>query len=235
MKIVYEGLYIKRLNALVISDIHLGLEYVLANKGVYVPRIQYKKVIEKIEKILKIVSPKILIINGDIKHEFSETSYHEYKEVFDFLNYLKEIFDEIILIKGNHDNYIERITKKFDINVYKELVLNGYYFTHGHKIFEGFNKNYKKIIIGHEHPAITLIDEVGSKTKYKCFLIGLNVIVLPSISYYSYGTNVNMIPKEELLSPILKEFDIYEFNTYVVEEDLVLNFGKLKNLTMLYD
>ncbi len=230
IKMIYESIYIKSLDALVISDIHLGLEYVLANKGIYVPRMQYKKAMERMEKILEEISSKTLIINGDLKHEFSETSYHEYKEVSDFLSYLKRNFERIILIKGNHDNYIERVTKKFGIEVYKEFIFGDYYFTHGHRIFENYNRNYRWIIIGHEHPAITLIDDIGSKTKYKCFLVGLNVIVLPSMSYYSYGTDLNLVPKDELLSPILKEFDIYEFNTYIIEEDLILNFGKLKHL-----
>ncbi len=229
IKFIYESLYIKDIDTIVISDLHLGFEAIMASKGIFLPRIQYKKVLEKLHKIVESIDAGRIIIDGDIKHEFSETSYHEFKEVSDLLKFLKKNFNEIILIKGNHDNYIERVTKRFEIKTFKEYIIDKYYFVHGHKIPEKKSEDFV-IVMGHEHPAIVLKDEIGIKTKYKCFLIGSNLIVIPSFSYYSYGTNINTIPKDELLSPILKKYDLENLDVYVTEEDMVLNFGKLKNL-----
>jgi metallophosphoesterase superfamily enzyme len=39
----------------------------------------------------KILKPKLLIINGDIKNEFSSTKTHEFNELFDFFKNIKKI------------------------------------------------------------------------------------------------------------------------------------------------
>ena len=66
----------------------------------------------------------------------------------------------------------------------------------------------KNIILAHEHPAIGLYTEIGVKEKLKCFLYGKandkNIVVIPAFSYFAQGSDVNLIPKNELLSPMLK-------------------------------
>jgi putative SbcD/Mre11-related phosphoesterase len=85
------------------------------------------------------------------------------------------------------------------------------------------------IIIGHEHPAVSLVS--GSRTeRYKCFLKGKfsrkDLIVTPSCNMLIEGTD---ILKEKLLSPILKNVDLKNFEAYIVE-DKIYDFGKVKDL-----
>jgi hypothetical protein len=54
-------------------------------------------------------------------------------------------------------------------------------------------------------------------------------LVLPAISYYAQGTEINLIPKEELLSPFLKIIDIDEMIPIVVDYE-ILAFPKIKFL-----
>ena len=110
----FPAIKINSLDLIAIADLHLGYETAAAEQGIFIPKIQYKKTIQNINKILSEKKAKRILINGDIKHEFTETKYHEYKEVDNLLKYLQKRFEEIIIIKGNHDTFISRITKKYD-------------------------------------------------------------------------------------------------------------------------
>jgi hypothetical protein len=207
----YPAIWIKEIDSLVIADLHLGYEGIMAEEGIFIPKVQFEEELEMLEQIIEKVKASRIIIDGDVKHEFSETSYHEFIEVRDLFLFLKGRFKEVIVIKGNHDNFIIRVTKRYGVKLYDHLLLKGFLFLHGHKI----PKNYSRIkagylIIGHEHPAIALFDEIGVKEKIDCFLYGdlkdgKMLIVLPAFSTLMLGSEVNLIPKEELLSPILRE------------------------------
>ena len=224
----YPAIYIKSLDAIVIADLHLGYEGIMAEHGIYIPKIQFKREKETIERIIEIKNADRIIINGDVKHEFSETSYHEFKEVGEMFSFLKKNFKAIDVVKGNHDNFIIRITKKFEIPLHEELEIGEYLFIHGHQL--PTKTEDKFIITAHEHPAIAIFDEAGVKEKFKCFLIGKKMLVLPAFSYLAQGSEVNIIPKSELLSPVLRKENVDEFDVIGITEIGCLNFGKLKNL-----
>ncbi|RLF47966.1 MAG: hypothetical protein DRN10_03200 [Thermoplasmata archaeon] len=221
----YPAAYIKPLDTIIIADLHLGYETIAAENGVFLPKIQYNKTIEKIKKIINKTPAKNIIINGDIKHEFSETSYHEYKEVKNFFEFLNHIgFEKIIVLKGNHDNFIINITRKYDnIELYDEIAINNFFITHGHKDKKLSEIKQENIILAHEHPSIGLYTDIGVKEKLKCFLYGKikskNIVVLPAFSYFAQGSDINLIPKNELLSPILKKIDVDNLKAIGILED----------------
>jgi len=98
---------------------------------------------------------------------------------------------------------------------------------HGHKvILEALGS--KVIIIGHEHPAVSLKDGIKIE-KYKCYLKGKygksNIIVMPSLNLLNEGSDVL---RGEVLSPFLRK-NLGDFEVYIVE-DRVYKFGKIKNL-----
>jgi len=61
-------------DVLIISDIHIGYEEALNKRGMMVPRFQFKILRERIIKILKKYKPSLVIVNGDLKHEFGKIS-----------------------------------------------------------------------------------------------------------------------------------------------------------------
>lgn len=231
------ALFLIDVNTIVISDLHLGYEIAMAERGLFLPKVQYEKEIVLLKRLSEFKF-KTLVLNGDIKYEFSETSYHEYKEVLNFLNYVKTKFKNVVVIRGNHDTYITRITKKFQIEVVDEIKIGKYLITHGHILPKSlFDKDWDTMIIGHEHPSIALFDELGIKDKIECFLYGKlidgrNLIVLPAFSYISTGSEINLLPKEELLSPILREYTLLDdLKVLAIDEEIgSLYFGKLGNL-----
>lgn len=237
----FPALYIARIDAIVIADLHLGYEGIMAEQGIFVPKVQFKKEIATLRKIIQKQRASRIVINGDLKHEFSETSYHEFKEVGELLQFLKQNFRDVFVVKGNHDNFIARVTKKCGIEIYDELQLEEFYFLHGHSVPENFGEiKCDYVILAHEHPALALCDEVGAKEKIDCFLYGdtrdgKKVVVLPAFSPLAYGSDVNTIPKEQLLSPVLKEFvDIDSLNVIGISEEVgALEFPELGRLRRL--
>ena len=226
-------------NNLIISDLHLGYEQALNAEGVMVPKFQYEKIITRLEEIfsrINLEKVNTIIINGDLKHEFGKISKQEWKEVLNFLEFLKKNFREIILIKGNHDNFTRFIAKKCDLEVHETYSIGNYVLMHGHKLppnpeeFEDFI-----IIIGHEHPCIGL--RSGERLeKIKCFLKGewkeVKLIVMPSFSFVTEGSD---ILHEKLLSPFLDSKSIQEFEVFAVENFEIFHFNKIKDILLFND
>ncbi|MEM0243514.1 MAG: metallophosphoesterase [Candidatus Aenigmatarchaeota archaeon] len=229
----YPALLIKELDLIVISDLQIGFEIHLAQKGILVPQVQFKELIEDIKKIKLISNAKRILINGDLKHEFREITKQELRETVEFLSFCKNNFKEIIVVRGNHDNFIIKILKNFGINFYDPFYSeNCFCFTHGHKKIEALECNY--LIIGHEQPAIVLRSDF-EKVKLKAFLVGeyenKKLIVLPSFSPLSFGSEINNYSSKDFLSPYLREIDADELYVYAIDKSIgVLKLGKMKNL-----
>ncbi|MCD6371147.1 MAG: metallophosphoesterase, partial [Candidatus Aenigmarchaeota archaeon] len=236
----YRAIYIRKIGAIVISDLQIGEELYLAEeRGILVPQFQLKEMKEDIKKILKRKKPRKLIINGDLKHEFGEASRQEWREVVEFLDSCKKFVKKIILVRGNHDNYLIPIAKKLGLKVYDPFYLeNGFLFLHGHKRVE-FPKDFHTLIIGHEQPAIVFRRGID-RAKVQVILYGKtksgkNLICLPAFSPLASGVEVNVLNKEELLSPILREeVEIDELIPIAVDKEIgALKFPKIKVLREL--
>jgi len=231
-KIIDSALQIK--DYLIISDLHLGYEHALNAEGFMIPRFQYKKIINRLKDIIKRSNAQKIIVNGDLKHEFSKITPQEWKEVMDFIEFLKENFNDIILIKGNHDNFTKFIAQKNDLEVYEYYTVNNYMVLHGDKVPEKFDKiKEDTIILGHEHPSIGL--RSGERIeKVKCYLKGkINTkkyIIMPSFNFITEGSDVL---QQKTISPFLKNNSLENFEVWGIEDFEVLNFGKLENLLQL--
>ena len=233
----HRAIYIQDLDLVVISDLQLGEELYLAEeKGIFVPQIQLKEIKKELNDIFKKVKAKRILINGDLKHEFGEASRQEWREVIDFVEFLRKKVKEIIVVRGNHDNYLLNIASKINLQVFDPFYLEkGYLFTHGHKKVS-YPKEFHTLIIGHEEPAIILKDGFD-KIKLPALLYGKmkngkRIICLPAFSYLSSGSEVNAVDKEDLLSPILKEdVEIDDLEVIGIDKEVVsLKFGKIKDI-----
>jgi len=222
IEIIHTSLWIPQEKVLVINDLHIGYEQVLHIKGILVPKYQLKEIIEVMEKILKKVQPKTIIINGDLKHEFGRILDREWSEVLKFLDFLLKNCKEVVIIQGNHDPTIKPIAEKRGVKVVQDYRIENILIVHGDKLVE---TDAKKIIIGHEHPAIT-IRKGGKYEKYKCFLKGKwkrkELIAVPSFNPLLEGTDVL---KEKVLSPFLG--NLKKFKVYIVSKGEVFDFGKI--------
>ncbi len=223
-------------DTLVIADLHLGYEQSLNMDGIMVPKFQYQKILERILEILDKTNAKQVVINGDLKHEFGRITRQEWKESLNFIQFLKENFSDVVLLKGNHDNFTKFIAQKTDLEVYESYALDEFIIMHGDKIPDNLMDNKEPtIIIGHEHPCIGIRN--GERLeKMKCFLKGSykekNLIVMPSFNFVTEGSD---ILHEKPLSPFLKHRSTDEFEVYGVENFEVLPFGKIKDILSVRD
>ena len=138
---------------------------------------------------------------------------------------------DIILIKGNHDTIDYSFSDKLQDYYIEDKIA----FTHGHTLFkEVFSEKIETIVMGHLHPSVILSDSQDIKReKYKCFLIGKfkekNIIILPSFLATIEGTTINSVDYEyEDSFSIIPKKNLMNFETYIVGEKEVYNFGKIK-------
>jgi len=147
------ALYVKHANSVVMTDVHIGDEEEMSRKGIYIPRIQKKRFLSITNRVFSVFNTKKLIVNGDFKHTFEKLTRQEKEELNEILKYLKDNGVEVIIVRGNHDNYISLVTEKFDnVRLVDELDLGEILITHGHKVIEP--RNNTTDIIGHETPKI---------------------------------------------------------------------------------
>ncbi len=196
---MFENRFLRFKEYLVIGDLHLGFEHELGEKGYNVPS-QTGKMLESIKKMAKKTKSTKLIILGDLKHAVPNMSSQEKREIPFFVRKLDEFFEEVVLIKGNHDGRIEDLVK---IDVKKEFVLDNVGFIHGHALpSKEFMEKTKCIVMAHIHPSYKWRDHLGHRHSKSCWIIGRwkekKVIIVPVFNESFYGSS-------ELIGPFSKE------------------------------
>lgn len=231
-RFIGRGIYFPKWKILVITDLHIGYEEMLNEQGILIPRVQFKEIIQDLEKIFKKIKEKIeeIIILGDLKHEFGKISSQEWRETKEVLDFLKKKGKKIVLVKGNHDMILEPIAKREELRIKDYYIKERVCFLHGDKIFpECLDRKIRILIIGHRHPAVVLSNKY-KREKYKCFLVGeykhKKIIVLPSFFPFIEGSDIIGCEKNKMFIPEknLKNFEVY------IAGDEVYRFGKLKSI-----
>lgn len=204
---------------LVVADLHLGYEFAMAKEGFYLPRV-FHEVVGDLKSLIEREKPKRLVIDGDLKHSFIP-EWRERKELRVFAEEITPAVDEVILVRGNHDVGTLWL-RELGIEIVEEFEVGDWKLVHGHKLVEG-----ERFIIGHEHPAIRLRDEVGALIKIPVFLMSNELIVLPAFSPWAYGNDV----LREIVSPFLRARELKEARVIAPLGDELLDFGTLEKLS----
>lgn len=231
------GIYFKNSSALVIADTHIGFERALQKQGIQMPRSYYPDIKRLVEEYINIIRPEVLVLAGDVKEDFGEFNFQEFFELKDFLTFLKDFNLKVEVVRGNHDNYLLPFLKRFGIEGHEEfLVLDDLFITHGHLSLEREIKESKakKIVFGHEHPSVAIIDQVGASLKFKATVTGevhgKEMFIVPPFSPLKPGNDINTIQKYQLLSPIFRASDLSKCKVHIYEEDEWFSFD-LKDIS----
>ena len=224
---------------LVIGDMHFGYEHELNEAGVLIMRQMYEQLISDLREMFERVGKcRRVIFLGDLKHGFAGINRQEWGDLTRLFDFVSENCDEIVILKGNHDNYLKNVVERWkkesgkgkEIDVYDCYFLGEICFMHGDRDFEEAHE--KKIgiwVVWHGHPAIVLKEGV-KREKYKCFLAGRykgkKIIVVPSFAEFVEGSD----PREQGFK-MAWDFDLGKFDVKIVSDNLeVLDFGLLKDL-----
>jgi putative SbcD/Mre11-related phosphoesterase len=220
------ALFLREERALIISDLHLGFEGALAEQGVSIPRFQRRVVLERLGRMLDRVKAEKVVVAGDFKHEFSRNLTDEWIEVKQVLRFLRDRVTPV-LVRGNHDNYLATILGDLNLALLDRADLGGFTIVHGHEEVSTLHP----IVMGHEHPAVKLKDELGAVVSVPAFLVTDRLIVLPAFSPLALGVDVSSYP---YLSPILNRTGIDDARVIGVDErEGLLDFGHVRGLKQL--
>jgi hypothetical protein len=151
-----------------VADLHLGIEVQLRRSGFNIPT-QSPKMLSSLESLSSIADR--LIILGDLKHRIPAVSYREDKEIPPFMRRLGEMYEEVVVVAGNHDGGISAVlpgeVKKISG---AGTLIEDTGFVHGHVWPSKASMSGRRLVMGHIHPSVLLIDSIGSKSNEKCWL-----------------------------------------------------------------
>ena len=215
-------LYMEDERTVAIADLHLGVEGSMAMDGISLPMGQLGIIKKRIDDIILKYNPKRLIIVGDLKQ---------------FLLFMTQRV-ELVVVKGNHDNYISNILQQYDVELMESYCLSGVRFVHGHRVEDGAGGNCSLTVIGHEHASIKITDNIGARVKLPCYVLYAEgegrkeeckkIVVLPAFSPLAGGADI--VGREKFLSPILRGLDREKMGIFTPTEIGLLDFRSLRDL-----
>jgi putative SbcD/Mre11-related phosphoesterase len=237
--------FIKEEKALVVAELHLGLEHELFKKGIKIPP-QREKFQAELESLKKLTKAENLVVIGDIKHKVPGMSLREEIELPKLLEFLKENFSKVFLVKGNHDDFLEKIVPK-RIKVYgsRGFKLGKYGFFHGHAWPSKRLMQCDYLFLAHLHPGIEFRDKFGFrsveqvwiknefdlnkvKEKYKLKKVGkLNIIIMPAFNKLLGSMSLNKLIEKEKPGIIAKLMNMEKSKIYLLDGTFL---GYLKDL-----
>ena len=202
-------------DAFVIADRHIGIEAHLMKKGYHLvsrTKEMFDCIMEKSEGCTR------LIIIGDVKDSVPGSSKQEYREIPDFFSQLLERFDNIDIIRGNHDtNLDEFLPKGVRLRPSSGMVFGDVGLVHGHTWPSDAVMECETLVMAHEHPAVMFRDGVGKQTNEPCWVRGdfksgcgkfekipKNFIIVPAFNRMLGGSPVN-VNNGKFLGPLMND------------------------------
>ena len=244
----FPALLIPKERILVIADLHLGLEHEYYELGITIPP-QAEKFANLVNKLVKQSKSKILIILGDLKHEVPGISLREERQIPKFFSKLKKDL-KVILVRGNHDTFIERIIPaNVKVMPARGFKIGKYGFFHGHAWPSKELMDCNTLFMAHIHPVIEFKDRFGYRLveqvwvdgrlnkekiakRYKLKKVGrLRTIIMPAFNKLLGGVALNKMEREELMGPLLLN-NVFELNSSKVYTLDGTFLGTLKDLKL---
>ena len=173
-----KSLYWKRLNTLIVSDLHIGKSISYAKNKQFLPPYDTKEILSELFVSLDKIKPSNLIIVGDLFHDFFSTLSLKDQDHKSLSQYMENI--NFIWIKGNHDKNIQIEGFKN----FKNYKIDKFLFTHipiETSLFQ---------ICGHYHPKVKISHR--GKTIFKTtFVHNEKIFILPSFGILTGGLDIH--------------------------------------------
>jgi hypothetical protein len=183
-------------DALVIGDLHIGLEQELFSRGVRLASCT-ERMKKQILELLGETGAKKLIVLGDLKHKIASVSSQEAREIPSFLKALSERA-ELVLVLGNHDGGLKPFLTEFTVHDAKGFVYERHCLIHGSaKPSAEELKCCDGIIASHWHPVYEFNDPLGGRRTEKVWVqakaLGKPMLIMPSFNPLLGGAHVGRI------------------------------------------
>ena len=225
-------------SALILSDLHYGVEAEMLRGGVWVPNRSTSRT-EKVLELLKQTKSKRLILLGDVKHQVPHNSKQQRTDLEQFFMAVGRIA-KVEIVPGNHDGGLVDIIPS-DVKFHKSdgFVMGEIGMVHGHAWPSQEVMNSKVLVMGHEHPALSFRDRLDKLHSEPCWLrapmleherydkVPEQLIVMPAFGELA-GRTMNREPLKGL-GPVLRN-GLADLAKARVETLEGLDFGELGNL-----
>jgi uncharacterized protein len=184
------SVFLEEERVLAVADLHLGYAWAHRYNGQLLPLQPPDDLLARLTDLCSFYKPTHLAILGDIVHQAVP--------VAEISNDLEALFSTLRglcglkLILGNHDKKIRQIARGIaELEFIKQFELERFLLVHGSDLITP--PPDKLILMGHEHPAISLGDGIKS-AKFPCFMISRRVLLLPAFSQWAAGSNIRAYP-----------------------------------------
>ena len=225
-------------SALILSDLHYGVEAEMLRGGVWVPNRSTGRT-EKVLKLIKQTKSKRLILLGDVKHQVPHNSKQQRTDLEQFFMAVNRVA-KVEIVPGNHDGGLVDIIPS-DVKFHKSdgFVIGEIGMVHGHAWPSQEVMNSKILVMGHEHPALSFRDRLDKLHSEPCWLrapmleherydkVPEQLIVMPAFGELA-GRTMNREPLKGL-GPVLRN-GLADLSKARVETLEGLDFGELGNL-----
>ena len=225
-------------SALILSDLHYGVEAEMLRGGVWVPNRSTGRT-EKVLKLIKQTKSKRLILLGDVKHQVPHNSKQQRTDLEQFFMAVNRVA-KVEIVPGNHDGGLEDIIPS-EVKFHKSdgFVIGEIGMVHGHAWPSQEVMNSKILVMGHEHPALSFRDRLDKLHSEPCWLrapmleherydkVPEQLIVMPAFGELA-GRTMNREPLKGL-GPVLRN-GLADLAKARVETLEGLDFGELGNL-----
>jgi len=172
-----KAMYWKRINTLLVADLHLGKVNHFRKAGIAVPSKANDKNIENLVHLLQELAPTRIICLGDLFHSHYNPEWEVFGEV---VSYFQSSSFELVL--GNHDIMSEVQYQRKGIVLHEQLSIGNFIFTH-HPLENVESGQYN--IAGHLHPGVYLSGKGKQSLTLPCFYFGENQGLLPAFGSFT--------------------------------------------------
>jgi DNA ligase-associated metallophosphoesterase len=196
------AVFLAQEETLAVADLHLGYAWAHRFNGQMLPIHARDPLLERLTELCSFYKPKVIAFLGDIVHQAVPV-----REVAQEFATLVERLSEncsVRLILGNHDKKLALLKPAANIEFHTSIRTGNFLLLHGDaecvRGTETAPASEELVLMGHEHPAISLGDGIKS-AKFPCFLVSETVLILPAFSHWVSGTSFGSY---EFMSPLAR-------------------------------
>jgi putative SbcD/Mre11-related phosphoesterase len=185
----------------VIADVHLGYEWARSSGGDCVPAHSLAESVERLQRLLARVPLERLVVAGDLV-ESNAPCRRTSADLRRLTSWLSSRGVRLEPLAGNHDP-----------SPRESLEIAGWTIAHGHEPVSG-----NRVLLGHHHPVFR-----AGPACAPCFLVSVDMIVLPAFSANAAGLDV---ATARLPGPLRGK----ALHCLVSAGDTVLDFGAARDI-----
>ncbi len=177
-----KAVYWIQLDALLLSDLHLGKAGHFRKSGIAIPGTVNERNLSRLNTLIAKYSPKRILFLGDLFHSAKNTEWETFRSWRDNYRHI-----EMHLVIGNHDFHSPEEYESLGLICSEEIESEPFLLIHD----ESTNKNTSGLypISGHVHPSVRMIGRGRQAKRIPCFYFGKLGALLPAFGNLT-GTHI---------------------------------------------